>query len=137
MSLLDGDDVDVVTLSEVVSLTFHDEELAVQLHRSLDASSGEGMFQQVEIDVRLTGKKTHNLLLSYVVDAPMWKPTYRVVLPEDGKESLLQGWAVVDNISGEDWSDVQMSLTSGAPIAFRYNMHEPRRIFRPDLSAPG
>jgi len=73
--------------------------------------------------------------VSYVVAAPMWKPTYRVVLPKGGKgEALLQAWAVVDNTSGEDWRDVKLALTAGAPIAFRYDMHTPREVYREDLS---
>ena len=76
--------------------------------------------------------------MSYVVGAPMWKPTYRVVLPEKGKGSaLLQGWAVVDNTTGEDWRNVKLSLTSGAPIAFRYDLHTPRDVIRTDLSSVG
>ncbi|MCA9712140.1 MAG: DUF4139 domain-containing protein, partial [Myxococcales bacterium] len=76
--------------------------------------------------------------VSYVVSAPMWKPTYRVVLPESGKgPALLQAWAVVDNVSGEDWSDVRLALTSGEPIAFRYDLHTPRTVDRSDLTEAG
>src|SRR5690606_20038716 len=110
-------------------------DLAMQLHRRLDASAGEGMFQQIEVEVRLAGARRHALVLSYVVAAPMWKPTYRVVLPERGRgQALLQAWAVVDNTSGEDWRDVKMSLTSGEPIAFEYDLHTPRTVDRADLT---
>ena len=128
----------VVRLSKVKTITFTNGDLALQFHRSLDATAGEGMFQQVAVDIRLAGANKHALSVSYVVEAPMWKPTYRVVLPEGGKgKALLQGWAVVDNISGEDWTGVAMSLTSGAPIAFRYDLHTPRIVERSDLSASG
>jgi len=61
-----------------------------------------------------------------------------VVLPEGGKgKALLQAWAVVDNTSGEEWRDVHLALTSGAPIAFRYDLHTPRTVERPDLTARG
>ena len=138
LTLIDGGEVMIVLVSEIDSIVFQDEELSLQLHRALDASAGEGMFQQVEVDVRLSGDQEHDLLLSYVVSAPIWKPTYRVVLPEEPNgEALLQGWAVVDNTSGEDWDSVLMSLTSGAPIAFRYNMHTPLNIHRPDMTSAG
>ncbi len=138
ITLLDGDDMIVVMVSEIASITFEDNELSLQLHRALDASAGEGMFQQVEVDVRLSGEETHQIQLSYVVAAPIWKPTYRVVLDEDGQsQALLQGWAVVDNTSGEDWDEVTMSLTSGAPIAFRYDMHTPLTVDRPDMTSSG
>ncbi len=138
VSLLSGKRMQVVRLSKVRSVTLRDGDLALQFHRSLDATAGEGMFQQVEVDIRLAGASKHDLSVSYVVEAPMWKPTYRVVLPEQGKgTALLQGWAVVDNISGEDWRKVSMSLTSGAPIAFRYDLHTPRIVPRSDLSGSG
>jgi len=138
LTLLHGKELEVVRLSQVRSVTLRDGDLALQLHRSLDASAGEGMFEQVEVELRLAGAKTHDLMISYVVEAPVWKPTYRVVLPEgDEGDALLQAWAVVDNTSGEGWENVSMSLTSGAPIAFRYDLHTPRNIERSDLSGAG
>jgi hypothetical protein len=138
VTLLEGKRMHVVRLSKVKTVTLKDGDLALQFHRSLDATAGEGMFQQVAVDIRLAGAKAHDLSVSYVVAAPMWKPTYRVVLPEAGKgKALLQGWAVVDNTSGEDWTKVAMSLTSGAPIAFRYDLHTPRVVPRSDLTGSG
>nr|HEX4318896.1 hypothetical protein [Kofleriaceae bacterium] len=132
----------VVLLSEVTKITLHNGDIAMQFQRSLDATAGEGMFQQVDVTIRLAGKHAHDLAVSYVVGAPMWKPTYRVVLPDntDGKsdgKALLQGWAVVDNTTGEDWRDVKLSLTSGSPIAFRYDLHTPRDVVRTDVSDVG
>lgn len=138
LTVLDGKRMRIVRLSKVRTITLRDGDLALQFHRSLDATAGEGMFQQVAVDIRLAGTNKHDLSVSYVVEAPMWKPTYRVVLPEAGKgKALLQGWAVVDNTSGEDWAKVTMSLTSGAPIAFRYDLHTPRIVPRSDLSGSG
>lgn len=138
VTLLDGQSLRVVRLSKVRSVKLEDGDLAMQFNRTLDASAGEGMFQQVDVAIRLTGASTHNLLVSYVVQAPMWKPTYRVVLPKEGKgKALLQGWAVVDNTSGEDWRNVSLALTSGAPIAFRYDLHTPREVGRVDLTEQG
>lgn len=135
VTVVDGAQLRVVRLSKVRGLTLVDKDIALQLNRSLDASAGEGMFQQVEVAIRLGGKKRHDLVVSYVVEAPMWKPTYRVVLPKAGEgKALLQAWAVVDNTSGEDWRDVSMSLTSGEPIAFQYDLHTPRNVTRTDLT---
>ncbi|MCA9618306.1 MAG: DUF4139 domain-containing protein, partial [Myxococcales bacterium] len=135
VTLMDGTELKTVRLSKVRGVTLADGDLAMQFHRRLDATAGEGMFQQVEVAIRLQGEDLHELVVSYVVEAPMWKPTYRVVLPEGGKgDALLQGWAVVDNTSGEDWRNVKLAVTAGAPIAFRYDLHTPRRVFREDLS---
>lgn len=138
VTLLQGDDMKIVRLSKITGVTLKDGDLALQLNRRLDASAGQGMFQQVEVVIRLAGKRAHDLAVSYVVAAPMWKPTYRVVLPQQGKgKALLQGWAVVDNTSGEDWNDVKLGLTSGEPIAFRYDLHSPRTIDRADMTEVG
>ena len=138
VTLMDGNELRIVLLSKVRGVTLTDGDLAMQFHRRLDATAGEGMFQQVEVAIRLDNADSHDLVVSYVVESPMWKPTYRVVLPEGGKgEALLQAWAVVDNVSGEDWRDVKLALTAGAPIAFRYDLHTPRRVFREDLSETG
>ena len=138
ITLLREQKMEVVRLSKVRGVTLKDGDLAMQFHRRLDATAGEGMFQQVEVAIRLDSDTSHDLVVSYVVEAPMWKPTYRVVLPKDGKgQALLQAWAVVDNVSGEDWSDVALALTAGEPLAFRYDLHSPRRVFRQDLSSRG
>jgi hypothetical protein len=138
VTLIRDDKMSVVKLSKVTGITLHNDDISMQFQRSLDATAGEGMFQQVDVTIRLAGAHSHDLLVSYVVGAPMWKPTYRVVLPEQGKgKALLQGWAVVDNTTGEDWREVKLSLTSGAPIAFRYDLHTPRDVVRTDLSSVG
>ncbi|MCX5746529.1 MAG: DUF4139 domain-containing protein [Proteobacteria bacterium] len=138
VTLIENEKLAVVRLSKVTNLEIHNSDISVQFQRSLDATAGEGMFQQVDVTIRLAGKHAHDLLVSYVVGAPMWKPTYRVVLPESGKgQALLQGWAVVDNTTGEDWKNVNLALTSGAPIAFRYDLHTPRDVVRTDLSSVG
>jgi hypothetical protein len=138
VTLIDEARLEVVRLSQVTGITLHNGDVAMQFQRSLDATAGEGMFQQVDVTIRLAGRHQNDLLVSYVVSAPMWKPTYRVVLPESGKgQALLQGWAVVDNTTGEDWRDVRLALTAGAPIAFRYDLHTPREVIRADLSAVG
>lgn len=135
IALLQGDKLQVAKLSEVSDLELLDRDIALLLHRSLDAAAGDGLAELVEVQVRLAKASTHDLTLSYVVAAPIWKPTYRIVLPPQGKsKALLQGWAVVDNTSGEDWNGVELSLTAGAPISFRYDLHSPRQLERPDLS---
>lgn len=138
VTLIDGEHMSVVRLSQVTGITLHNGDIAVQFQRSLDATAGEGMFQQVDVTIRLAGHHAKDLLVSYVVSAPMWKPTYRVVLPDAGKgDALLQGWAVVDNTTGEDWKDVKLALTAGAPIAFRYDLHTPHTVERADLTQIG
>jgi hypothetical protein len=127
-----------VKLSRVRSIALKQGDLVMQLDRHLDATAGEGMFQQVDVVVRLAENAQHDLSVSYVAQAPLWKPTYRLVLGgDDSGKALLQAWAVVSNVSGENWEDVSLSLTSGAPLAFRYDLHTPEDVDRPDLTQSG
>jgi hypothetical protein len=67
---------------------------------------------------------------SYVVPTPIWKSSYRLVFGE-GQQPLLEGWAIVDNTTGEDWANVNLSLVSGLPVSFISKLYEPRYIQRP------
>jgi hypothetical protein len=89
---------------------------------------------RVDVTMRLDGDD-HDLTVAYVVAAPIWRPSYRVVLDGDG--ALLQSWAVVQNVSGEDWENVRLSLTTGAPLAFQSDLGEPITPERPIVTDTG
>ncbi len=76
-----------------------------------------------------TGKR--GIRLSYTLAAPVWKATYRILLGEEGKPPLIQGWAVVDNTQDEDWENIRLSLVAGLPVSFVHDLYTPRYIKRP------
>ncbi len=122
-------------IDEIRDVTLENDTLELGLSRSLNVSLGEGDWKPVELKFHLSGDGPHDVFVSYVVEMPTWKPTYRIIV-DDG-EVHLQGWAVVDNISGEDWDDIELSLVAGTPISFQYDLHSPRFVTRPDLTARG
>ena len=75
------------------------------------------------------------LVVSYTIAAPIWKTTYRVVLDANGKP-FFQGWAIVDNVSDEDWREVNLSLVSGSPISFIQPLQSPLFRHRPIIEIP-
>lgn len=87
------------------------------------------------VTITPTGQGPQELLVSYIAEVPVWKATYRIVLPDPNKGSnpFLQGWAIVDNVSGEDWQNVQLSLVSGLPVSFIQELYAPRFKKRPEL----
>ncbi|MFM2418400.1 MAG: hypothetical protein RL385_3123 [Pseudomonadota bacterium] len=91
---------------------------------------------RVDVQVMLASGGEHALDVSYVVGSPIWRPSYRVVL-DKGEKALLQAWAVVQNLSGEDWKDVRLALTTGAPISFRSDLGTPITPERPLVSDEG
>jgi len=86
------------------------------------------------IDMRIgVGKGGgHRLKLTYVTEAPSWKPSYRVVLGQNGKVNL-EAWAIVDNTSGEDWKDVRLGVGSSSALSFRFDLRSVRLVERETL----
>ncbi len=87
------------------------------------------------IVVTSDGTGAREMVVSYTIAAPIWKTTYRVVLDEGGKP-FFQGWAIVDNVSEEDWRDVELSLISGTPVSFIQPLQQPFYRYRPVVPIP-
>lgn len=135
ITLLAGGTLSAHRVAEIRSLRVLDKTLTVGLAKSLDVALSKGRWKPVRLAVRLSGKGPHDLVVSYVVPMPTWKPAYRLVMGDKGdKDVLLQGWAVVDNLSGEAWVRARLSLTAGTPLAFRYDLYTPQVVRRPDLT---
>ncbi len=77
----------------------------------------------------------HDLVIGYMVATPVWRPSYRVVYSSTGAQ--LQAWGIVQNVSGEDWSNVRLSLVAGAPVSFRSNLAETVITTRPMVTDQG
>jgi hypothetical protein len=88
-----------------------------------------------EVVLHLDGKE-HDLLIGYLSETPVWRPSYRVVVEADGSAGL-QAWGIVQNLSGEDWQDVSLSLVAGAPLAFQSTLGTPVVPERPVVTDQG
>ena len=76
--------------------------------------------------------------VAFVVAAPLWKTTYRLTLAPDtaaagATDALLQGWALIENMSGEDWNDIELTLVSGNPVTFRQAIYAAYYVDRPEV----
>lgn len=135
LTLMNGENNLLTTaVSGIKRVTIGDRTLAVGLQRSLDISKSDGAWKPVSLTVRLAGDESHDLIISYIHEVPIWRPAYRAWV-EQGKGAQLQGWAIVDNVSGEAWNNVALTLVVGSPLSFRYNLHTPHNVQRPDLSS--
>ena len=85
--------------------------------------------------LRLDGLE-HDLAVGYVAETPVWRPSYRVVLDQSGKAEL-QSWGIIENLSGENWDDIELVLVAGAPLAFQSNLGQPVTPPRPLVSDTG
>ncbi|HEY4166333.1 MAG TPA: DUF4139 domain-containing protein, partial [Reyranella sp.] len=99
--------------------------LAIQSNRAKDSRT-------LELSARGQGKRL--VRVAYIVTAPVWKASYRLTLPADpNAKAALQGWATVENLSGQDWKGVELTLVSGRPVAFHQALYEAYYITRPEV----
>jgi hypothetical protein len=75
--------------------------------------------------------------MTYITEAPAWKPSYRVSLPTAPGDTKvkLEGWAIVDNVSGEDWTQVLVGVGSSAAMSFRYDLWSVHKVDREQLAS--
>ena len=131
-------EVRLVELSPASNVRLADRALREQMQRYLGTlgSSLEQTLRRMTVTTAGTGAR--QLFVSYVSEVPVWKTTYRLVVPsKTGAKPLLQGWAIVDNTTGEDWTNVQMSLVAGAPQSFIQQISQPYYLRRPVVPLPG
>jgi uncharacterized coiled-coil protein SlyX len=89
------------------------------------------------MNISTSGTGERKIFVSYISEVPVWKSTYRILLPtKPGAKPLLQGWAIVDNTVGEDWKDVELSLVAGSPQSFIQELSQPYYTRRPVVALP-
>jgi hypothetical protein len=92
----------------------------------------QGDGTNLEINLQLPTKARTEVSLTYVTESPAWKPTYRVAVGDKGKV-MLEGWAIVDNTSGEDWKGVLVGVGSSSALSFKYDLWSVRDVRRDTL----
>jgi hypothetical protein len=131
----DGGELRGIALDQIRGIKLLDAKLREDLDQYLSILQSTIHKNLRKLTISTTGQGERDLFISYVVEAPIWKTTYRVVLDAKSKP-FLQGWALVDNAQDEDWNDVTLSLVSGAPISFIQDLQQPRYKKRPVVGMP-
>jgi hypothetical protein len=119
--------------NEISGVKFLDQRLNQDIKRYLTILFQKHRKDEKTVLITPTGEGRQELLISYVTEVPVWKATYRIIIPEGkkGVKPFLQGWAIIDNVTGKDWKNVQLSLISGLPISFIQNLYDPQFKKRP------
>ena len=122
-------------LEDAENLQFADAALRDKVAQALVAIQGNRAkdARTIELSTRGTGKRV--VRVAYIVEAPVWKASYRLTLGADpaAPRSALQGWATIENLSGQDWKDVELTLVSGRPVAFRQALYNAYYVTRPEV----
>lgn len=127
-----------VLLREGDEVKLTDEALAARVARAAEALAAARSEDERRIEIRLRADRARQVAVLYVAGAPLWKPSYRLLVPPlaatgGTAQARLQGWAVVENASGSDWDGVRLALVSGEAAAFRQRIYEPITVPRPEL----
>jgi hypothetical protein len=140
LNLIVGGTVRSVPLDDVQRIELEDTSLQEELHKALLAVTLARDQAKKPVLITFQGNGERRVRLGYIVETPIWKTSYRLLLPASGAEQAkIQGWAIVENQTDNDWNDAQLSLVSGRPISFIQDLYAPlyvpRPVVKPELYA--
>ena len=138
VTLLTVDGFRSLSLANVQRIKLTNPALNAELHQALAALATNHDAQKRTVSITFDGTGNRQARVAYLTETPVWKTTYRLVLDED-KAPYLQGWAIVENQTQQDWRNVKLSLVSGRPISFTMDLYQPlynpRPVVQPELYA--
>jgi len=133
----DGGEVRTVEVTPAVRVRVADPDVNREVGRYLSLLASTHQQDLRRMTISAAGSGARQLYVSYISEVPIWKTTYRIVLPsKTDAKPLLQGWAIVDNTTGEDWDNVELSLVAGAPQSFIQQLSQPYYARRPVVPLP-
>ncbi len=129
-------------LEDADSVQIADPALRARIAAALEAVRVEGNAanERRRLTLRLAGAGPRNVEVGMVLEAPVWKTSYRLVLPARGAAAAtarLQAWAVLENATAADWNGVTLSLLSGNPVTLRQAIYRMVRVARPEVPVAG
>jgi len=133
--------IDSVVLEDTQAIEFGSEKVRAQIATALSAIAAQRVQDRRTLQLSLAAGGKRHIRFAYVVQVPVWKMSYRLTLPPEGASSpgRLQAYAVVENLSGRDWHDVSVVLTSGQSALFHTPLYEAIFSDRPEapVDVPG
>jgi hypothetical protein len=135
LNLLTNGGLESQLLPNIRKIRFLKPELETEFQKALQvlATSNDKGKKSVTLSFQGNGRRT--VRVGYVTDSPIWKTSYRLSLDREGNKDkvFLQGWAIVENTTDEDWNNVRLGLISGRPISFQMDLYQPLYIHRPEV----
>jgi hypothetical protein len=144
LNMLTKDGLRGVPLAQVQRIKFLKAGLDQEFRKALEVLATGHDKQKKAVSLNFVGEGKRSVKVGYVTESPIWKTSYRLSLQrkktqearsaKEGKakdDVILQGWAVVENTTDEDWASVQLGLVSGRPISFQMDLYQPLFVNRP------
>ncbi|MBC7856459.1 MAG: hypothetical protein IAF94_23765 [Pirellulaceae bacterium] len=129
LNLLTDDGLRSVPLDGVGKIKLANPKLDAELRQALLVLALGKSVDKKSVTLSFTGAGKRPVKVGYIQESPIWKTSYRLVLSD--AKPLLQGWAIVENTTEEDWDNVNLTLVSGRPISFVMDLYQPMYIDRP------
>ncbi len=121
-----------IPLSQVDGIALNDPALQEEFSKALKALAQARDQDKKPLLISHEGNGRRQIRIGYVVEVPVWKTSYRLVLPKEGEtKGYLQGWSIVENQTENDWENIELSLVSGRPISFIQDLYNPLYVQRP------
>lgn len=135
VSVMTGTGIQQFILEDADEVKFVDQKLQEQVGKALKALALNKEQDRRTVSVNLVGGGDRTVRVGYVIEAPLWKSAYRLTVDADPKDKngQLQGWAVLENLSGEDWKDIDLTIVSGNPVTFTQALYDAYYVDRPEL----
>ena len=121
--------IQAIDLFEAQSLKLLDESLQKDMARVLDIHLKAKYADRKSVVLNATGQGERQIRVGYIIETPIWKTSYRLLFT-DNEKPLLQGWAILENTTDEDWNQVDVSFVAGSPMSFimdLYTAYYPQR----------
>ena len=138
LNLLTDGGLQAVKLDTVSRIKLLNEKLDAELRKALALLATAHATDKKAVTLDFLGDGRRRARVGYIQETPVWKTSYRLVMDEEAAP-LLQGWAIVENTTEQDWSGVDLTLVSGRPISFVMDLYQPlyvpRPVVRPKLYA--
>ncbi len=120
-----------ISIYDILEVRFQDAKTRADFEKALTLLASAKDLDKKTVAVHFAGAGRRRVRVGYLQETPVWKTSYRLSLG-DAKEHLLQGWAVVENTTDADWTNVALSLVSGRPITFAMDLYTPLYVTRPE-----
>ncbi|HEY2410720.1 MAG TPA: hypothetical protein VGI40_00675 [Pirellulaceae bacterium] len=132
LTLLTDDGLRSVALDGVGRIKLKNDKLDKELRQALLILATSKSNDKKAVSLSFLGQGKRPVRVGYIQEAPIWKTSYRLVLSDKDKP-FLQGWAIVENTTESDWTDVGLTLVSGRPISFTMDLYQPLYVDRPEV----
>ncbi len=135
VTILTKDGLRTLPLDSITRIKLVDPQLQSELEKALAVLALGHDNEKKSVTLNFSGKGARDVRVGYVQQTPIWKTTYRLVLDDavGGNQAMLQGFAIVENTTDNDWKDVSMSLVSGRAISFVMDLYQPLYVPRPEV----